>query len=69
MSGAATGSGGTSRSAAIRHAPWRDIVWTLAFKAAALTLLYLLFFGPSHRIAVTPDRVAALLIPLSGASH
>lgn len=42
--------------------PGRDVAWALALKALALVVLYVAFFGPAHRIAVTPDRVAAALI-------
>jgi hypothetical protein len=40
----------------------RDIGWALALKAVALAILYLAFFGPSHQVAVTADRVASALI-------
>ncbi len=40
----------------------REIAWLLAFKAIALILLYFAFFGPSHRIRVTPSQVAAALV-------
>jgi hypothetical protein len=41
------------------HAPvlWREISWVMLFKLAALTLLWYLFFGPTHRVIVTPERV------------
>ena len=42
--------------------PGRDVAWALAIKAAALVALYAAFFGPSHRVTVTPDRIAAVLI-------
>jgi len=42
--------------------PGRDVAWALAIKAAALVALYVAFFGPSHRVAVTPDRIAAVLL-------
>jgi hypothetical protein len=45
-----------------RHSLGRDIAWVLAFKLAALAALYLLFFGPSHHVAVTPERVAAVIV-------
>ena len=38
----------------------REIAWALAFKALALVVLYFLFFGPSHRMHVTPGDIAAL---------
>ncbi len=40
----------------------RDIGWALAIKAVALAILYVAFFGPSHQVAVTADRVASALI-------
>jgi hypothetical protein len=43
--------------------PGRDILLVLAVKAAALALLYVLCFGPSHRPSVTPDQFAATLFP------
>jgi hypothetical protein len=48
--------------AAQRHSLGRDIAWVLAVKFAALVALYVLFFGPSHHVAVTPARVAAVII-------
>lgn len=42
----------------------RGVTWMLLAKAAALLLLYLLFFSPAHRPQVTSGRVAdALLAP------
>jgi hypothetical protein len=40
----------------------REIVRVLAFKTIALTLLYVLFFGPAQRIAVDAGGIAALLL-------
>ena len=37
----------------------REIIILLAAKAALLTLLYFLFFAPSHRPAVTPESFRA----------
>jgi hypothetical protein len=37
----------------------REILILLAAKAALLTLLYFLFFAPSHQTVVTPDRLRA----------
>lgn len=37
----------------------REIATALAFKAIALILLYVAFFGPSHRIDASADRVAS----------
>jgi hypothetical protein len=39
-----------------------EITAVLLFKAAALTALYLAFFGPSHRIELTADRAAQILM-------
>ena len=53
----------------LRHAPvlWREISWVMLFKLAALTLLWYLFFGPTHRVKVTPERVQrSLFAPGSG---
>jgi hypothetical protein len=44
-----------------RWSPGRDVAWALTLKAALLLLLYLACFGPSHRVAMTPARVAAVL--------
>ena len=49
----------TGNDEAQRWSPGRDVAWALALKGALLLLLYLACFGPSHRIAVTPARVAA----------
>ena len=38
----------------------REIAWALAFKAVALVVIYVAFFGPSHRVRVTPGDTAAL---------
>jgi hypothetical protein len=37
----------------------REIILLLAAKAGLLTLLYFLFFAPSHRAAITPDTLRA----------
>lgn len=47
----------TPRSRSLR----REIIWVLAFKMVALTILYFAFFGPTHRIHPTPAQVAAVL--------
>jgi len=39
-----------------------DIALALFVKMAALILLYVVCFAPSHRVAVTPDHVASLLL-------
>jgi hypothetical protein len=39
----------------------REIAAALAFKAIALAVLYLAFFGPSHRIDASADRVASAI--------
>ncbi len=44
-----------------RHSLGREIAWVLAFKMVALTALYFVFFGPTHRPPVTPDQIAAAL--------
>lgn len=41
------------------HPLVREIGLVLAFKLVALFFLYTLFFGPSHRVNVTPDGVHA----------
>ena len=40
---------------------WRDIGAALAIKAVALAALYFLFFDRSHRLVVTPAKMAAFL--------
>jgi hypothetical protein len=45
-----------------QHSLAREIAWLLAFKAIALVLLYFTFFGPSHRIRVTPNQVASAIV-------
>jgi hypothetical protein len=45
----------------------RGITWMLVAKAAALALLYIVFFSPAHRPDVTPGRVADTL--LNPATH
>jgi len=32
----------------------RDLLWCTAAKVIALAMLYVLFFGPSHRPAIDP---------------
>lgn len=44
----------------------RKIAWLLAFKAAALTILWLLFFSPDHRPVVDPGAVSRHLAPAAG---
>ena len=39
----------------------REIAWVLTFKIVALAALYFAFFGPPHRVHVTPAQVAAVL--------
>jgi hypothetical protein len=39
----------------------RELTLALVFKVVAIFLLYVLFFGPSHRIHVTPADMAAAL--------
>ena len=50
-----------------RRSRLRDISVVLAVKLAALGVLYFAFFSPSHRMAMTAERTAQLL--LSGASR
>ena len=39
----------------------------LLFKLCAITLLWYLFFGPTHRVPVTPERVQqSLFAPGAG---
>lgn len=47
-----------------RHWLLRDIGYVLAFKAAALVFLYLLFFAHPHQAAFTPEGVKShILLP------
>ncbi|MBM3551270.1 MAG: phosphoglycerate mutase [Alphaproteobacteria bacterium] len=39
----------------------REIAIALAFKLIALIALYVAFFGPAHRIRVTPAQMAETL--------
>ncbi len=39
----------------------REIAIALAFKLIALIALYVAFFGPAHRIRVTPTQMAETL--------
>lgn len=39
----------------------REIAVALAFKLIALIALYVAFFGPPHRIRVTPTQMAEAL--------
>jgi hypothetical protein len=39
----------------------REIAFALAFKLIALIALYVAFFGPAHRIRVTPTQMAETL--------
>jgi hypothetical protein len=39
----------------------REITIALAFKLIALIALYVAFFGPAHRIGVTPAQMAETL--------
>ena len=46
----------------------REVAAVLFFKLAAITLIWYLFFGPNHRVNVTPDRVQqSLFAPGAGA--
>ena len=45
----------------------REITAVLLFKLIAITLLWYLCFGPTHRVTVTPDRVQqSLFAPGTG---
>ena len=45
----------------------REITAVLLFKLFAITLLWYLFFGPTHRVPVTPERVQqSLFAPGAG---
>lgn len=35
----------------------KELSVVLLFKLAAITLIWYLFFGPSHTVRVTPDKV------------
>ncbi|PWB89970.1 phosphoglycerate mutase [Methylocystis sp. MitZ-2018] len=39
----------------------REIAIALGFKLLALIVLYIAFFGPAHRIKVTPAQMAEAL--------
>jgi len=41
----------------------KRVGWTLLLKLIALILLYWAFFGPTHRLQVTPDRVDQHMAP------
>ena len=45
---------------------WREIAILLAVKLLALTCLYLLFFGPSHRPLADAAAVSAQIL---GSNH
>jgi len=45
-----------------QHRLGRELGWALAFKAVALLVLYAAFFGASHRVVATPDRIAAMIL-------
>jgi len=45
----------------------RKIAWLLAFKAAALALLWVLFFRPEHRPNIDPGAVSRHLAPAAEA--
>ena len=40
---------------------WREISAVLLLKAVAIIILYGLFFGPSTRLAITPESIAGHL--------
>jgi hypothetical protein len=39
----------------------RELLLALLFKAAAIFLLWFWFFGPAHRVHVTPADMAAVV--------
>jgi len=39
----------------------REILLALGFKLLALIALYVMFFGPAHRIKITPAQMAEAL--------
>jgi len=41
----------------------RKIAWLLVFKAAALAMLWVLFFSPAHRVDVDGDSMRDRLAP------
>lgn len=46
----------------------REITALLLFKFCAIGLIWYLFFGPTHRVTVTPERVQqSLFAPGTGA--
>jgi hypothetical protein len=44
------------------HPPWREITFALLAKVAALAVLYLAFFSPSHRPHLSPADMAQKLV-------
>ncbi|HSN18528.1 MAG TPA: hypothetical protein VLV87_10010 [Gammaproteobacteria bacterium] len=46
-----------SRASRLSH----EIAWVLLFKLTALSLLWYLFFGPTHVVMVTPAKVSGAL--------
>jgi hypothetical protein len=54
------------RSNRLRPSLAGEIAVVLAVKLMALAALYLAFFGPSHRVAVTAERTAAVLLAGAG---
>ncbi len=47
---------------------YREVAAVLLFKLCAITLIWYLFFGPTHRVTVTPERVQqSLFAPGAGA--
>jgi len=45
-----------------RHPLVRELVLALIFKAAALALIYVAWFGPAGRPGVTAERMAAIVL-------
>lgn len=46
----------------------RKIVWLLAFKLAALLILWMLFFSPAHRASVDSEVMSKRLAPAKAQS-
>ena len=47
----------------------RDISAVLLFKLAAITLLWYLFFSPTHQVVVTPAKVDTRLFATPSPAH
>ncbi len=47
----------------------RSIGWTMVFKLTLLTVLYVWFFGPAHRLEVTPERLESHMLAPTQPTH